>query len=136
MYVHTYVLYSSLFCHLAVSALTSPDNMYVLLKTSNNLVRFSRYIYNKYTDIIVILFPIICFLLICILVVFFAGLYTSWICYIRYVSWCGGESWVDQRVPWAYIHNVASCSPATLMQPGSRVMSISCPAKTHSCLIN
>ena len=23
------------------------------------------------------------------------------------VSWCGGESWVDQRVPRAYIHDVA-----------------------------
>ena len=25
----------------------------------------------------------------------------------HYVSWCGGESWVDQRVPRAYIHDVA-----------------------------
>ena len=25
----------------------------------------------------------------------------------RYVSWCGGESWVDQRVPRAHIHDVA-----------------------------
>ena len=24
-----------------------------------------------------------------------------------HVSWCGGESWVDQRVPRAYIHDVA-----------------------------
>ena len=24
-----------------------------------------------------------------------------------HVSWCGGESWVDQRVPQAYIHDVA-----------------------------
>ena len=24
-----------------------------------------------------------------------------------YVSWCGGKSWVDQRVPQAYIHHVA-----------------------------
>ena len=27
--------------------------------------------------------------------------------FIVYVSWCGGESWVDQRVPRAYIHDVA-----------------------------
>ena len=26
---------------------------------------------------------------------------------VQYVSWCGGESWVDQRVPRAYIHDVA-----------------------------
>ena len=24
-----------------------------------------------------------------------------------YVSWCGGKSWVDQRVPRVYIHDVA-----------------------------
>ena len=28
-------------------------------------------------------------------------------CVESYVSWCGGESWVDQRVPRAYIHHVA-----------------------------
>ena len=30
----------------------------------------------------------------------------TYITYIN-VSWCGGESWVDQRVPRAYIHDVA-----------------------------
>ena len=24
-----------------------------------------------------------------------------------YVSWCGGESWVDQRISQTYIHDVA-----------------------------
>ena len=36
------------------------------------------------------------------------------VCTSVYVSWCGGKSWVDQRVPRAYIHDVAlllRCSP-------------------------
>ena len=52
-----------------------------------------------------------------------------------YVCMChgaGGESWVDQRVPQAYIHDVACYSDVAQVKGLVNLL----PAKTHSCLIN